>query len=111
MNGQSKHLLVTALENTYWLTGVDGEKGISYLFDDNREKICIVPGKQLVKFEMRRTVTGGIILSIEEALKMAEEIQQIAEIYFGQLREYKKVDLELTRKRRKRTAPRKKGKS
>lgn len=111
MNGQAKSQVVTALENTYWLTGVDGEKGISYLFDDNREKICIVPGKQLVKFEMRRTVTGGIILTIEEALKMAEEIQQIAEIYFGQLREYKKVDFELTRKRRKRTAPRKKGKS
>lgn len=55
--------------------------------------------------------TGGIILSIEEALKMAEEIQQIAEIYFGQFREYKKVDLELTRKRRKKAAPRKKGKS
>lgn len=111
MNGQHKEMLVTSLENTYWLTGVDGEKGISYLFDDKREKICIVPGKQLVKFEMRRTVTGGIILTIEEALKMAEEIQKIAEIYFGQLRDYKKVEVELTRKKRKRTAPRKKGKS
>lgn len=111
MNGQHKEMLVTSLENTYWLTGVDGEKGFSYLFDDERKKICIVPGKRLVKFEIHRQETGGIILSIEEALQMAEEIQQIAEIYFGQLREYKKVDLELTRKRRKRTAPRKKGKS
>ena len=27
MNGQHKETLVTSLENTYWLTGVDGEIG------------------------------------------------------------------------------------
>lgn len=111
VNNVHKETLVTSLENTYRLTGVDGEKGISYLFDDERKKICIVPGKKLVKFQIHRQATGGIILSIEEALKMAEEIQQIADIYFSQLRDYKKVDIELTRKRRKRKAPRKKGKS
>ena len=103
--------IVTSLENTYWLTGVEGRKGTYYLFDDNRQKICILPGERVIQLKVKKKEKAGFILSIGEALQMAREIQQIAAIYFGQFKGYQKVDLELTRKRRKRTAPRKKGKS